>query len=167
MIIRLSKCSLLLGIAFYYTLVAFNNMTDYDSNFQFVRHVLSMDSTFAGNHGVWRAITRPRLQTVFYLSIIAWENVTAILCWWGTIHLLRHLRAPAAKFHRAKSIATAALTLGCLLWFVAFLSVGGEWFLMWQSKTWNGQEAAFRMFTVLVLTLIYLLMPEGELSAEG
>jgi predicted small integral membrane protein len=54
----------------------------------------------------------------------------------------------------------AALTLGCLLWFVAFLTVGGEWFLMWQSRTWNGQDAAFRMFASIGIILVYLSLPE-------
>jgi predicted small integral membrane protein len=45
---------------------------------------------------------------------------------------------------------------------VAFLTVGGEWFLMWQSHTWNGQDAAFRMFASLGIILIYLILPEPE-----
>jgi predicted small integral membrane protein len=38
-----------------------------------------------------------------------------------------------------------ALTLLLPMWLVAFLDVGGEWFLMLQWNTWNGQEEAFRM----------------------
>ncbi len=166
MIVRLSKCMLLIGVALFYSLVVFNNTTDYNSNYQFVRHVLMMDSTFPGNHGIWRALTQPRIHTLFYLSIICWETVTGVLCWWGAVRLLRCLKAPAHVFHRAKSVAIAALTLGCMLWFVAFLSIGGEWFLMWQSKTWNGQEAAFRMFVVLGIILLYLSTPEHE-SGSG
>ena len=45
---------------------------------------------------------------------------------------------------------------------VAFLAVGGECFLMWQSKTWNGQDAAFRMFTVISLVLLLVARPEAE-----
>jgi predicted small integral membrane protein len=48
------------------------------------------------------------------------------------------------------------------MWMLAFLSVGAEWFLMWQSKTWNGQEAAFRMFTIIALILIFLALPDTE-----
>ena len=44
-----------------------------------------------------------------------------------------------------------------------FVEVGGEWFLMWQSQTWNGQEAAFRMFTVVGIVLILLVMKDEEL----
>jgi predicted small integral membrane protein len=48
-----------------------------------------------------------------------------------------------------------------LMWLVGFLSVGGEWFLMWQSRTWNGQDTAFRMFAVEGLVLLILMQPEG------
>jgi len=54
------------------------------------------------------------------------------------------------------------LALSLLMWLVAFLSIGGEWFLMWQSKTWNGQEAAFRMFTVIGIVLLLVAQTEGE-----
>ncbi len=160
MIVRLSKCALLLGIALFFTLVVFNNTTDYDSNYQFVRHVLKMDSTFAGNRGMWRAINSPLLHTLFYLSIICWEALTGALCWWGAVRMIRQLKSPASVFDSAKSVAIVALTLGCMLWLVAFLTVGAEWFLMWQSKQWNGQEAAFRMFVIEGIVLVVLLLPE-------
>jgi predicted small integral membrane protein len=162
MILRLSKCALLFGVAFFFSLVVFNNTTDYNSNYQFVRHVLSMDSTFPGNHGMWRALPQPAIHTAFYLSVIAWESATTILSWWALARLLRQIKAPTPAFEQAKSIAVIALTLGCLLWFIAFIDVGGEWFLMWQSKVWNGQDAAFRMFVMLALTLLYLTQPEPE-----
>jgi len=161
MMVRLSKCALMLGVALFFSLVVFNNTTDYDSNYQFVRHVLMMDTTFPGNHGMWRALQQPRIHTLFYLSIICWEILICLLSWWGAVRLVCAV-GNGASFHQAKSTAVAALTLGCLLWFVAFISVGGEWFLMWQSKTWNGQDAAFRMFVVLGVILIYLVMPETE-----
>ncbi len=164
MMIRLSKCALLFGIALFFTLVVFNNTTDYDSNYQFVRHVLMMDSTFPGNHGMWRALTQPGLHKIFYACIICWEIVICVLCWWGLVMLLINLSTVTLLFQRAKSVAIAALTLGCLLWLVAFLCVGGEWFLMWQSKTWNGQDAAFRMFVILAVSLIYLSLPDASLE---
>jgi predicted small integral membrane protein len=157
---RGSKMLLLAAVAFFFTLVALNNTTDYDSNFQFVRHVLMMDSTFPGNRGMWRAIDAAWIHTAFYVGIIVWEMANAVLGWWGALRLLRALRAPAVEFQRAKGMGVAALTSGMLLWFLAFLSVGGEWFLMWQSKTWNGQDAAFRMFAVEALVLILLMLPE-------
>lgn len=162
MITRSAKILLLAGIALFYTLVVFNNLTDFDSNYQFVHHVLSMDSTFPGNHAMGRALPSPTVHLVFYLSIIAWEIVTMALLWWAVAALLRAVRAPVPRFQAAKRIAVMALTLSMLMWLVAFLSVGGEWFLMWQSRTWNGQEAAFRMFAVVGIVLLILIQPDNE-----
>ena len=160
MAVRISKCLLIFCVAFFYTLIVFNNTTDYNSNYQFVRHVLQMDSTFPGNGGMWRAINQPIIHTLFYLSIIFWEIITAVLCWWGCISLVRAVKLSPNEFIRAKNIGVIALTFGMLMWSGAFLSIGGEWFLMWQSRTWNGQDAAFRMFVVLGIILLYLVMPE-------
>ena len=158
--LRLAKVLLVFGVAVFYTLVVFNNITDYGSNYEFVRHVLMMDSTLPNNHGMWRAINSPGVHTAFYLSIIAWEFVTMLLCWWGGFRLAKMLSASVRDFESAKGVAIAALTLSLLMWVVAFLSIGGEWFLMWQSKTWNGQEAAFRMFTVVGIVLLVVAIPE-------
>jgi predicted small integral membrane protein len=162
MITRAAKLLLVAGVALFYTLVVFNNLTDFDSNYQFVRHVLSMDSTFPGNHGLWRALPSPAIHLAFYSGIIAWEIATAILLWWGVVRLGRDLRIAAIAFNAAKRVAVMALTLSLLMWLVAYLSVGGEWFLMWQSHIWNGQDAAFRMFMVVGLVLLIVLQPDTE-----
>ena len=162
MILRGANIALIFAVALFYTFVVLNNVTDYDSNYQFVRHVLMMDSTFPSNHGMWRAINSPTIHTVFYVSIIAWEAITMLLAWAGGFRLLRSFSAGAIEFHRSKSIAVVALTIAALMWLVAFLSVGGEWFLMWQSRPWNGQDAAFRMFTVTSIVLMLVALPDSE-----
>jgi predicted small integral membrane protein len=162
MTLRVAKLALVFAVAIFYSLVVLNNTTDYDSNYQFVRHVLMMDSTFPGNRGMWRALNSPAWHTIFYLSIITWEAVTMILCWLGGFLMTRGLKTTATLFHQSKRVAISALTLSLLMWLIVFLSVGGEWFLMWQSKMWNGQDAAFRMFAVLGLILLYISAPEHE-----
>ena len=158
--LRVAKVLLVFGVAVYYTFVVFNNITDYGSNYEFVRHVLMMDSTLQNNHGMWRAINSPGIHTAFYLAIIAWEFLTMLLCWWGGFRLAKMLSASTLDFQRAKGVAIAALTLSLLMWLVAFISIAGEWFLMWQSKIWNGQETAFRMFTVVGIVLLMVAVPE-------
>ena len=162
MMTRVAKLLLLCGVALFYMLVVFDNLTDFDSNYQFVHHVLAMDTTFPGNHGMWRALPLPAEHLVFYWGIIVWEIATMVLLWVGAWKLFRALRKPAAEFHDAKQVAIGALTLSMLMWLVAFLSVGAEWFLMWQSKIWNGQEAAFRMFVVVGIVMILLAQDEGN-----
>ncbi len=161
---RWAKTLLLASVGLFFTLVSFNNITDFYSNYQFVQHVLSMDSTFPGNQAMWRALHAPILHLTFYLGIIGWEVLNSVLCWMGAIALFRARDASADAFTRAKRTGILALTAGLLLWLVAFLSIGAEWFLMWQSKMWNGQEAAFRMFTVEAVILVLLLMPEPVIA---
>jgi predicted small integral membrane protein len=162
MTLRSAKMLLVFAVAGFYSFVVLNNTTDYSANYQFVRHVLMMDSTPPGNRGMWRALNAPAWHIFFYASIIVWEAVTMVLCWWGGVRLARALRGTAEMFDQAKRVAIAALTCALLMWLVAFLSIGGEWFLMWQSKTWNGQDAAFRMFAVIGIVLLLVAQPESD-----
>ncbi|WLQ14483.1 DUF2165 domain-containing protein [Hahella aquimaris] len=156
---RYSKIALVWAAAIFATLVAFNNLTDYGSNFAFVSHVLSMDTTFPDNQGMWRALTSPVIHHSAYALIIATESLVAILCWMGGYRLLQNVR-DVEQFNQAKGLAILGLTLGVILWFTGFIAIGGEWFLMWQSKTWNGQQGAFRFTVILGVTMIYLNMPD-------
>jgi len=165
MLLRLSKISLVASAALFLLVVVFNNLTDYGSNFAFVQHVLAMDSTFPGNQGMWRAITSPVIHHAFYASIILWEFAAGLLIAMGAWKLWQARAASAAVWQHAKSFAIAGLTLSLLQWFVAFITVGGEWFLMWQSSTWNGQNAAFRMFAVLGLILLFLNQRDDDLPS--
>jgi predicted small integral membrane protein len=164
MIPRIAKIALVAAVAFFYSLIVFNNLTDFDSNYQLVRHVLLMDSTFPGNRGMWRAISSPAIHIAFYLGIIAWEIATTVLLWWGAVRMLRARHSAASAFCVARQLSAAALTLSLLMWLVGFLAVGGEWFLMWQSHMWNGQEAAARNFTVVGLVLLVVAQPDTEIQ---
>ena len=90
--------------------------------------------------------------------------MTCALLFAGARRLWRARTATAAEFNRAKDLAVGGLTLNLLLWLVAFLTVGGEWFLMWQSSAWNGVSPAARMFTVAGLILIFLHLRDDELK---
>lgn len=83
---------------------------------------MMMDTTFPGNHAMWRAVNSPTWHTAFYVCIIIWEALTAALCWWGGLRLLHTLRANAVEVRRASSVAIAGLTSGVLMWLVAFFA---------------------------------------------
>jgi predicted small integral membrane protein len=87
-----------------------------------------------------------------------------VLCWWAGVRLLKSYRADREQFVAAQNITIIALTTSLLMWLVAFLDVGGEWFLMWQSQIWNGQEAAFRMFTIV--GVVFLVVVQRESTPE-
>jgi hypothetical protein len=102
MIIRLSKALLVCAIALFATLVAFGNITDYGSNFAFVRHVFMMDTIFPDATITYRSIQSPWLHHAGYIGIIFLESLTALLCWVGGVRLLCGLKLPAVAFNRKK-----------------------------------------------------------------
>ena len=65
-----------------------------------------------------------------------------------------------------KDIAVVGIVAGILLWFTGFNVIGGEWFLMWQSKEWNGLQSAREFVLILGFILIYLHMPERNTRAQ-
>ena len=157
--IRRLKAVMVLAIGLWALLIAFNNVADYASNWQFVQHVLAMDTVFPDNALQHRAITDVWLQTAVYWLIIAAEWTMGVLCFLGAIGLL-HASRSRARFIRAKTLAACGLTLVFLLYFVGFVMIGGEWFCMWQSSIWNGQAKAVMFLTCAMLVLIVLLMDE-------
>lgn len=162
MLLRVSKTILVAIVAAFALLVTWNNIVDYGSNFEFVQHVLKMDTTFEGNKLMERAVETPTLHHLGYWLIILLEAITGTLCAWGALAMARELRTDRAQFERAKVAATAGLTVGVTLWFGGFIVVGAEWFLMWQSETWNGAPSAFRFAALLLLTLIFLHQSEPD-----
>lgn len=164
MIIQLSKAALVLMIALFALMVGIHNIIDYDTNFAFVQHVMSMDTTFPDSALRWRAVTSTTLHHAGYGLIIALELLTGILCFWGALRLWRTRCEPAAYFNLSKDMAVAGLICGFVLWFFGFMVVGAEWFQMWQSQTWNGQQAAFRFIVCIGIVLIFLNQKDDELA---
>jgi predicted small integral membrane protein len=161
--IRLAKVVVIAAIAAFALIVAYDNVFDYNSNYQFVRHVLSMDTIFPDSALRSRAIDSETMWRAAYALIIATEASAGLLLALGAAVLLGRLQASAKIFNHAKPGAVAGLTLGFCLWFFGFIVIGGEYFAMWQSKTWNGQEGAFRIATTMLAALVFVSLPDGEL----
>jgi predicted small integral membrane protein len=164
MIARQSKALLVLLIGLFALLVGVDNIVDYGTNYAFVEHVMEMDTVLPDSTLKWRAISSDTLNHATYALIIAVEIVTGLLCVAGALRLWQVRGASAAQFNAAKDVAIAGLVLGICLWFFGFMTVAGEWFQMWQSKTWNGQEAAFRFVACIGIVLIFLNQRDDELA---
>ena len=157
--LRRSKIAFMASVCVWTGLAGINNVMDYRANFQFVQHVLEMDTTFRGNPLLWRSLRWGPLHHAAYLGIIAVELLVALLSAMAVFRMLA-ARDDAEKFSRAKAVGVMALALGVLLWRAGFEAIGGEYFLMWQSDSWNGQESAFRFAVLCALGLLFLAQHE-------
>jgi len=151
--LRAAKIVLSLALASFCLVVTFDNLTDYSTNYLFLQHVMSMDTTFPGNALMYPSITNPALWQLGYALIIAAEGLAGLLFLADAVRLIQARNAPGEVFNAAKALVVAAATVAFLVWFFGFMVVAREWFAMWQSKSWNGQEAAFRVS-----------LPDGDLA---
>jgi len=71
LIVRLAKILMIATVGAFAFMVTYDNIVDYGSNYEFVRHVLSMDTTFSGNALMDRAVTDARVWKGAYAAIIA------------------------------------------------------------------------------------------------
>ncbi|AHH94582.1 DUF2165 domain-containing protein [Kutzneria albida] len=143
-------------------LIAFGNLTDYETNHAFVEHVFAMDTTFKSPAMMWRAITSPGLVTTGYVLIIAWEALAALVLLAGLVAWLR--RSPVApKLSALGWLMELALFAG------GFMAIGGEYFQMWQSSKWNGIASALPHVIIsgLGLVLVHLLGSRREAESAA
>jgi predicted small integral membrane protein len=112
--LRVIKSLLVATLGGWALLVAYGNIADYDANWQFVQHVLAMDTVFPDNPLRSRAITDPTLQKIAYWSIIATEWVMALVCLYGAWRLFR-AREDRRAFLAAKLPATVGIFVVWLL----------------------------------------------------
>lgn len=164
LITRYAKIVMCFVLGLFCLLVTFNNLTDYATNYVFVQHVLSMDTTLPGSTLKYRAVSSPMLWQIAYAAIIAAEALTGVLFIAGTAALWRARSASGEIFNGAKSYVVAAATLAFLIWFFGFMVVGGEWFAMWESQAWNGQQAAFRFYVSVLAVLIFVNQQDRDLA---
>ncbi len=111
-LIRYSKVILMAYISFFGLLVMFSNFTDYATNYEYVGHVLSMDTTRENLNLSYRAITSPMLHHRIYWIIITLEVIYTAFCLLGTFHLYRNIHASPEDFHEAKKVCDHR-TIGC------------------------------------------------------
>ena len=116
MAVRISKIIFLcLSLAAYALIVVYDNVVDYGSNYTFVGHVMSMDTTFPDSDLRSRAITSAVVWHVALWIIILAEAAAALLLLVGTWHLWQARSASGAQFNRAKRAAVMGATAGGFL----------------------------------------------------
>jgi predicted small integral membrane protein len=164
LVLRLAKIACVAAVGFFVALVAFNNITDYWTNFGFVGHVLAMDEVTGQTNIRWRALPWPILHHAAYITIILTELVIASLCAAGAIAMARKVNGKAPAFRAAKAKAILGLAIGIVLYEAGFVAVGGEWLAMWQAQNFDAVQSSFRIVVTMLGVLILLALPDEDLA---
>jgi len=157
---QLTKAAVAFSVGFFCLLVGYDNIVDFNTNYEFVNAVLSMDQMepfFSGNQVMLaRAITNPEIHLVAYWLIISGELITGAVCMIGALTMLFSINK--SRFVKGQVIYLVGATFAILLWYLGFAVIGGEYFSMWANKM-NGQSKAYTFATFILLTAIYIALP--------
>jgi predicted small integral membrane protein len=149
-------------LASFALIVGIDNILDYNTNYDFVQHVLSMSEMQAffsdSPRMMHRAIHNVGAQKFFYAMIITGEITTGLLFFAGGIGLLASLFGKI-KIGCAKSLMILGLITALSVWYLGFGVVGSEYFAMWANK-FNGQITAYTFSLFILLSNIYILSKE-------
>lgn len=157
---RLGIVISVIGCGLLSLMVSFGNITDYWTNFEFVKHVLSMDTIFPDSKVKYRSIENSSLHHTFYIFIIAAELIISYFILSGSLKMLININKEPSRFQQSKKDSFIGIALGIALWFIGFEVIGGEWFSMWQSSIWNGLNSANRIVVFYAITYMLMLIPE-------
>lgn len=139
-------------------LVMMQNFFDYNSNYVYVAHILSMDTITANENIMYRAIKSPYLHHRIYWFIITMEVTYTVLCLMGTYHMYRKINDSAEAFHEAKKFSIMGILVAIFIYYVCLQTVGTEWFDMDTSKAWNAKEWARNIVDFMFPLMIYITL---------
>lgn len=160
-----------LMVAAYYFIVGFDNITNPTnpnaSNWPFVQGVISGDGVPADSGFEWRFIDATWFQAVAYIGVMTAETITGILLLIAGIKGLRASRT-CPRWGHAQKWTYAGGILGLAVFFLGFMVIGGNWFIMYLNSKWNGLEPAFQnsVMTMLMLILVTGVLIGGHLAKE-
>lgn len=168
---RVATSIFVLMVSLYYLVVGFDNITNPTnpnaSNWPFVEGVLSGDGVPADSGFQWRFIDATWFDAIAYIGLMTAETVTGILLLIAAVKGLRGA-ADAERWGLAQKWTYAGGTLGLAVFFLGFIVIGGNWFIMYLNSKWNGMEPAFQnsVMTTLMLVLVTGVLVGGQLVKE-
>ena len=151
--VRTIKILLVAGMALFLTLAAVGNITMPDVAFGAIKTAVGMQGTF--KHAMWRAIENPVLIWMTVCGIVLFEATGAVLCWIGAARMWAG-RASAESFAAGKRVARLGLGVTACLYYIGWMVIANEYFLMWQNSQINVLQDAFRLFACAALISLWL-----------
>ena len=137
-------------------IVVLNNITAPGANLAFVEHIMTMDTTNMDKGTQWREIRSPAFHRIAFATILAFEVAVTVLALVGSYNLAANLGASADAWETAKLFGYLAFMAALVVWFLVIQVVGAEWFVSWQSESWNAIRDSTRINLITLAGIIIL-----------
>lgn len=157
--IRLLKIIITASVGILVFIVGLNNILDYSTNFDFVKHILSMDMYPEGPFQS-RAVLSASLHHLCYMFIIFVECAGSGLTLYGAKRLWNARHLASKSFNQSKSQALLGMGSLFTLYLLGFMAIGGEWFQMWRDGIYNAQEPVFRFIVCIGIAILIVNQPD-------
>lgn len=135
-----------------------NNLSGWEETvLRMVYPMISMQETFGNPAQTWRAIDSMLFANVVYAVIFVIEGIFGLLALYGAVSMIRKHGQPDDGFTNGIRIVKTACMLAVLVYGLFFFTIGGDWFLAWQSPNLIAlQKDAVNYGVVIILVYIIL-----------
>lgn len=146
--------------AAYYLVVAVDNVTNPSSNWVFVQGVVSGDGVPPDSGFEWRFVDATWFQVVVYVMIIVGEAVAGAVLAVAAVSGWR-TSADAIGWQRGQRLTLLGTAIGLGVFFLGFVTIGGNWWVMYLNSSWNGLQPAFQNSVLTLLTVVVVVVVAG------
>lgn len=141
----IAKAFVVGSIALLFSLLAFNNLTDFENNRSFFENIMNL-KTVDNPNIAYRAVENPNVHLAAYGAYIFAQIATAVLCWIGAYKILKG----------DTKVALLGLLCAFLTYMLVFVVFASEWFNIWQSQFASGQIKAIAFATLFLVSMIFV-----------
>lgn len=159
------KSIMLGGIGSIYFIASVTNFLDYDTNFQWIKQILTMQNTVQNPAITSRAIHADFIHHMVYKMVLLWELVMGLLCLGTGLLSLWNYKKPIL-FNKIISVGTWGVFGAFLFHGYVYYAVANEWFAAWQATTMGTKVASLPFVVLTGITLILLKLPDSQREDE-
>ena len=159
--LRITKTLLILVVASWGLLAAFQNFADWPGTLGAVGAATSM-ATFEGGAESWQATSNNILIWLGALFIVVSKMISGGLCLAGSRQMWRARRASTAEFQRSKQLALSGCAIALFMLFGGFIVIAETWYELWRSDVMRGPvlDSAFRYGGMIALIALFVNTPD-------
>jgi predicted small integral membrane protein len=158
---RYFKTLLVFFMAAFCLSVGIDNIVDYQINYEFVKHVVSMDTMkpwFDASISLKRGTSNPAIHAILFHIIIAGELIAGFLSLYSFWRMIKSTKDDA-QFMNAKTPFLVSSAGMLTTWYFGFNIIAANWFYMW-ANVYDAQVPAYNFSIISLLTVIYVMKKE-------